>query len=213
MGYNLLINGVYWRYNPLTNHLLTSWDIQVAGWNIPIFNRKYIFPHSGAPIFQPAVRLPECKTNLSPNHAHTDTFCDIPTKAVILICAFGTLKSRFVRRMDFLKNWNTGYLIYDIWYMIYIYIIYDIYIYKCYTQYSSFHHLVPSIFPVLGAVLLVLREFCRPKVSVGRPKQKWGKKIDWNSPNLVFRLSWMNFSQAIFENLFDHLSGQFIINP
>ena len=30
MGYNLLINGVYWGYNPLTNHLLTSWGIQVA---------------------------------------------------------------------------------------------------------------------------------------------------------------------------------------
>ena len=30
MGYNLLINGVYWGYNPLTNHLLTSWDIQVV---------------------------------------------------------------------------------------------------------------------------------------------------------------------------------------
>ena len=29
MGYNLFINGVYWGYNPLTNHLLTSWDIQV----------------------------------------------------------------------------------------------------------------------------------------------------------------------------------------
>ena len=29
MGYNLLINGVYWGYNPLTNHLQTSWDIQV----------------------------------------------------------------------------------------------------------------------------------------------------------------------------------------
>ena len=29
MGYNLLINGVYWGYNPLTNHLLTSWDILV----------------------------------------------------------------------------------------------------------------------------------------------------------------------------------------
>ena len=28
MAYNLLINGVYWGYNPLTNHLLTSWDIQ-----------------------------------------------------------------------------------------------------------------------------------------------------------------------------------------
>ena len=30
MGYNLLINGVYWGYNPLTNHLLSSWYIQVA---------------------------------------------------------------------------------------------------------------------------------------------------------------------------------------
>ena len=29
MGYNLLVNGVYWGYNPLTNHLLTSWDILV----------------------------------------------------------------------------------------------------------------------------------------------------------------------------------------
>ena len=29
MGYNLLINGIYWGYNPLTNHLLTSWDILV----------------------------------------------------------------------------------------------------------------------------------------------------------------------------------------
>ena len=30
MGYNLLINDVYWVYNPLTNLLLTSWDFQVA---------------------------------------------------------------------------------------------------------------------------------------------------------------------------------------
>ena len=27
--FHLLVNGVYWGYNPLTNHLLTSWDIQV----------------------------------------------------------------------------------------------------------------------------------------------------------------------------------------
>ena len=31
MGYNLLINRVYWGYNPVTNHLLTSWDIQDIG--------------------------------------------------------------------------------------------------------------------------------------------------------------------------------------
>ena len=30
MGYNLLINGVCWGYNPLPNHFLTSWDIQVG---------------------------------------------------------------------------------------------------------------------------------------------------------------------------------------
>ena len=29
MGYNPLINGVYWGYSPLTNHLLTSWDTLV----------------------------------------------------------------------------------------------------------------------------------------------------------------------------------------
>ncbi len=28
--FHLLINGVYWGYTPLTNHLLTSWDIQVV---------------------------------------------------------------------------------------------------------------------------------------------------------------------------------------
>ena len=35
MGYNLLINGVYWGYNPLTTHLLTSWDIQVLNQTPP----------------------------------------------------------------------------------------------------------------------------------------------------------------------------------
>ena len=29
MDYNLLTSGIYWGYNPLTNHLLTSRDIQV----------------------------------------------------------------------------------------------------------------------------------------------------------------------------------------
>ena len=32
--YNLLINGIYWAYNPFTNHLLTSWDIQAPCDNI-----------------------------------------------------------------------------------------------------------------------------------------------------------------------------------
>ena len=29
MGYNLRINGMFWGYNPLTNLLLTLWDIQI----------------------------------------------------------------------------------------------------------------------------------------------------------------------------------------
>ena len=42
MGYNLLIHGVYGGYNPLTNLLLTSWDIQAthdfgASFRRPIF--------------------------------------------------------------------------------------------------------------------------------------------------------------------------------
>ena len=40
MGYNLLINGVYWGYNPLTNLLLTSWAIQVLG-DISKFTEKH----------------------------------------------------------------------------------------------------------------------------------------------------------------------------
>ena len=33
--FHLLINGVYWDYNPLTNLLLISWDIQVvAHWPV-----------------------------------------------------------------------------------------------------------------------------------------------------------------------------------
>ena len=30
MGYNLLIDGLYGGCNPITNYLLTSWDIQVV---------------------------------------------------------------------------------------------------------------------------------------------------------------------------------------
>ena len=40
MGYNLLINRVYWGYNPLTNLLLTSWDIQVG---VFFFEKRPIF--------------------------------------------------------------------------------------------------------------------------------------------------------------------------
>ena len=43
MGYNLLINEIYWGYDPFTNHSPTSLDIQVcSSW---IF---WIFPSSGA---------------------------------------------------------------------------------------------------------------------------------------------------------------------
>ena len=44
MGYNLLINGIYWGYNPLTNHLLTSWDIQV-GAHFVEFDHSQIHGH------------------------------------------------------------------------------------------------------------------------------------------------------------------------
>ena len=36
MGYDLLITGVYWGYNPLTNHLQSSWDIQVGMYTVYI---------------------------------------------------------------------------------------------------------------------------------------------------------------------------------
>ena len=39
MGCNLLITGIYWGYNPFTNHLLTSWDILVSI-ELAFFNRK-----------------------------------------------------------------------------------------------------------------------------------------------------------------------------
>ena len=42
MGYNLLRNGVYGGYNPLANHLLTSWDIQVGGGGFKDF--LYVHP-------------------------------------------------------------------------------------------------------------------------------------------------------------------------
>ena len=43
MGYNLLINGVYWGYNPLTDLFLTSWDIQVG---LGCFVQKKDFAHA-----------------------------------------------------------------------------------------------------------------------------------------------------------------------
>ena len=51
MGYNLLVNGIHWGYNPLTNHLLASWDIQV-------YFLKYVLRH---------LRL-ELKTDVSSFH-------------------------------------------------------------------------------------------------------------------------------------------------
>ena len=40
MGYNLLINGVYWGYNPLI--LLTSWDIQAG--KLCYFKTELFYP-------------------------------------------------------------------------------------------------------------------------------------------------------------------------
>ena len=48
MGYNLLINGVYWGYNPFTNHLLTSWDIQACIFLLKL-NGTYILLMAGNP--------------------------------------------------------------------------------------------------------------------------------------------------------------------
>ena len=44
MGYNLLVNGVYWGYNPLIYLLLTSWDIQVY---IYVYIYMYIYGSNG----------------------------------------------------------------------------------------------------------------------------------------------------------------------
>ena len=55
---DLLINGIYWGYNPLANHLLSSWDIQA---NIP-FETK----NCGAlKCTKKAVESKATKTNLS----------------------------------------------------------------------------------------------------------------------------------------------------
>ena len=50
MGFNLIINGIYWGYNPLTSHLLSSWDIQV-----PQTTRLFFFSiaHLHHPSFAP----------------------------------------------------------------------------------------------------------------------------------------------------------------
>ena len=45
MGYNLVINGVYWGYNLLTNHLLSSWDIQV--FRLVLLSRWFSFFQGG----------------------------------------------------------------------------------------------------------------------------------------------------------------------
>ena len=44
--FHLLINGVYWGCNPFTNHLLTSWDIQVPQTLNQQF-MKELFPFGG----------------------------------------------------------------------------------------------------------------------------------------------------------------------
>ena len=62
MGPNQLINGVYWGYNPLTNLLLTSWDIQVdfvyissSSWNF--FDLVTIPPGVGLETFEKVNRV------------------------------------------------------------------------------------------------------------------------------------------------------------
>ena len=54
MGYNLLINGVHWGYNPFTNHLLNFWDIQA------VVQKHFLMEDFNQPVvtFQP-VELPK----------------------------------------------------------------------------------------------------------------------------------------------------------
>ena len=76
VGYNLFVDGVYWGYNPLTNHLLTFWDIQVPGVQLssPLFFQTSGFfrtsfrrgGHGSFPEEQVALTAPprRCVTNL-----------------------------------------------------------------------------------------------------------------------------------------------------
>ena len=43
MGYNLLIDEVYWGYNPFTSHLLISWHIQVYRPTFPHLVNSWIY--------------------------------------------------------------------------------------------------------------------------------------------------------------------------
>ena len=54
MGYNLPINGVYWGYNPLTNLLPTSWDIQVSylSLNWLVSRQDFWLPSTEGPVIQ-----------------------------------------------------------------------------------------------------------------------------------------------------------------
>ena len=55
MGYNLLINGVYWSCDPFTNHLLTSWDIQVPPKWVKIYNVGWSRSQHNASFFFAAI--------------------------------------------------------------------------------------------------------------------------------------------------------------
>ena len=69
MGYNLLVNGGYWGYTPFTNHLLTSWDIQVWVRDSP---GGYLFqdvsqspPHVLVPLLEASLLLPSFDPRLT----------------------------------------------------------------------------------------------------------------------------------------------------
>ena len=39
----ILVNGIYWGYNPFTNNLLNSWDIQVVEIAVFLSNAFFVF--------------------------------------------------------------------------------------------------------------------------------------------------------------------------
>ena len=83
MGCNLLINGVYWSYNPLTKLLLTSWDILVhVHHKIFVEVCCFMFPscHSKDPV--QLVRFhPPCLRNQLHRDASCSAACQLPSLA------------------------------------------------------------------------------------------------------------------------------------
>ena len=71
MGYNLLINGVYWGYNPLTNHLTNF---------IQAESKNFLTKKNEAPLPQHRAQKPSCKRGeIMPKNYRGEI---IPVKAI-----------------------------------------------------------------------------------------------------------------------------------